>query len=171
MGSSRGTSGPQVVTCAELPGQAVESLLDRLGLELVRIGDGKVIPFSYWGDPEAGIAGRRVYARADTPAHSLLHESAHIVCMSAARRAAFTRDARADDDEESAACYLQVVLSDHLPGFGHARCLDDMDAWGYSFREGGARDWFEGDGLASRRWLEGRGLLDAAGAPTWRLRA
>ena len=60
-----------------------------------------------------------------------------------ARRAALATDAGGSDDEESAVCYLQVLLARRLSGFGAERCLADMDAWGYSFREGSARAWFE----------------------------
>jgi hypothetical protein len=45
-----------------------------------------------------------------------------------------------------------------------------MDAWGYSFRLGSARRWFEEDADDARAWLERHGLADDAGAPTWRLR-
>ena len=61
--------------------------------------------------------------------------------MDDARRAALATDAGGTDDEECAVCYLQVVLAQTLSGFGAARCLADMDAWGYSFREGSARAW------------------------------
>ena len=42
-------------------------------------------------------------------------------------------------------CYLQVLLAGELPGVGRARLIDDMDAWGYSFRLGSTRAWFEAD--------------------------
>jgi hypothetical protein len=51
------------------------------------------------------------------------------------------------------------VLADALPGFGHDRALADMDAWGYSFRLGSARAWFERDADDARAFLEARGLL------------
>ncbi|NNC63210.1 MAG: hypothetical protein HKN84_00370, partial [Gammaproteobacteria bacterium] len=128
------------------------------------------IPASYWGAPEAGIAGQCVFARADTPAHSLLHETCHYVCMTPARRKALWRDAGGDVEEECAVCYLQVLLADRLPGFGAARLLADLDCWGYSFREGSAAAWFAGDGVAARQWLADRGLIDSNAAPTLRLR-
>jgi hypothetical protein len=34
-----------------------------------------------------------------------------------------------------------------------------MDAWGYSFRFGSARAWFERDADDARGWLARRGLL------------
>ena len=39
--------------------------------------------------------------------------------------------------------------------------LADMDAWGYSFRLGSARRWFEEDAADASAWLTQRGLLDA----------
>jgi hypothetical protein len=68
-------------------------------------------------------------------------------------------------------CYLQVLLAERLDGFGSQRCLRDMDAWGYTFREGSARAWFDGDGAQAREWLLDHGLVDSAGQPTLRLRA
>ena len=132
---------------------------------------GAAIPGSYWGDAEAGLVGATVYVRADTPAHSFLHELCHYVCMDAARRASLATDAGGTDDEECGVCYLQVLLAERLHGFGAARCLADMDAWGYSFREGSARGWFDGDGVHARAWLLGHRLIDLAGRPTLRLRA
>jgi hypothetical protein len=58
-------------------------------------------------------------------------------------------------------CYLQVVLADRLPGVGRRRLMQDMDAWGYSFRLGGAQAWFEQDAADARAWLVERGLLPA----------
>jgi hypothetical protein len=51
------------------------------------------------------------------------------------------------------------VLADELPGFGRARQLADMDAWGYSFRLGSARAWFEHDAADAQAFLRARGLL------------
>ncbi|NIS90685.1 MAG: hypothetical protein GTN98_11520, partial [Woeseiaceae bacterium] len=48
--------------------------------------------------------------RSDTPVHSLLHETCHIICMSRERRAELETDAGGDDLEEAAVCYLQVLL-------------------------------------------------------------
>jgi hypothetical protein len=38
----------------------------------------------------------------------------------------------------------------------------DMDAWGYSFRLGSSRAWFEGDAQEARAWLSARGIIDSA---------
>jgi hypothetical protein len=100
-----------------------------------------------------------VYARADTPVHSLLHEACHLIVAPAERRAAIHTDASDSQAEEDAACYLQIVLADALAGVGRERLMADMDAWGYSFRLGSARAWFEHDADDARAWLAGRGLL------------
>ena len=160
-----------VVRSGELASGAVDRLLAHYGLLHATVAAGQPIPGSYWGAPEAGLVGRTLYLRADTPVHSLLHELAHFVCMSAERRAGLHTDAGGDADEECAVCYLQVLLADRLPDFGASRCLDDMTAWGYSFREGTAHDWFSGDGRDARAWLRRQGLVDADDAPSFALRA
>ena len=70
-------------------------------------------------------------------------------------------DAADTQAEEDATCYLQILLSDHIPGFGRARGLMDMDSWGYSFRLGSAGLWFREDAAAEREWLQNFGLIDA----------
>ena len=116
-------------------------LLSRYGLALTLTAPEEVIPGSYWGDSEAGLKGDRLYARMDTPVHSVLHEASHYICMSPERRSGLDRDAGGDDAEESAVCYLQVLLADELPGIGRERLSCDMDDWGYSFRLGNAWGW------------------------------
>jgi hypothetical protein len=152
--------------------RAVDALLRRfVPLEPVAVADRAEIPGSFWGAPEAGLIGQRLYLRGDTPVHSALHEAAHFVCMDGGRRAALRGDAGGDHAEENAVCYLQVLLAGRLPGVGRARLLADMDAWGYSFRLGSAAAWFGGDAEDARQWLLGHGLIGADDAPTWRLRA
>jgi hypothetical protein len=148
----------------------VDTLLCAYGARLVKMEPGAEIPGSYWGESEAGLIENDVFVRADTPVHSLLHELSHLVCMDPGRRAQLVTDAGGDDDEECAVCYLEVLLADELTSFGRARCLADMDEWGYSFREGSAARWFAGDGEAARAWLLERGLIDGAGRPTFELR-
>jgi len=148
----------------------VRALLSRYALELAPVPAGAPIPGSYWGDEEAGLLGRRVLARPETPLHSVLHEACHAVCMDPRRRAGLDTDAGGDDGEECAVCYLSVLLADALPGLGRARMLADMDAWGYSFRLGSARAWFERDAGDARDWLVGHGLITPAGQPTFRVR-
>jgi hypothetical protein len=90
--------------------------------------------------------------------------------MDPLRRGALHTDAGGDDAEENAVCYLQVLLADAIPSLGRGRLFADMDAWGYSFRLGSAKDWFEQDAEDARLWLLGHGLIDAQGRPTWRVR-
>jgi len=149
---------------------ALVLLLERYGLELVLVAPEEIIPGSYWGDREAGLIGSRVFARLDTPLHSVLHESAHFACMSPERRAGLDTDAGGDDAEESAVCYLQILLADSLPNTGRARMCRDMDDWGYSFRLGSAARWFAEDAEDARHWLEQRGLIDEAACITYELR-
>ena len=49
-------------------------------------------------------------------------------------------------------CYLQVLWPASC-GNGAQRAFADMDAWGYSFRLGTARAWFESDAADARTWL------------------
>jgi hypothetical protein len=149
---------------------SVSALLGRYGLSLRLISSNASIPGSFWGDEEAGLRGNVLFARADTPLHSVLHEACHYICMDEARRAELDTDAGGDYDEENAVCYLQILLSDHVPGFGKARMMDDMDTWGYSFRLGSARAWFEGDAEDARVWLLKAGLLTASHSPNFHIR-
>lgn len=160
-----------VVVLADLDDRAIEPILERYGLELIRLPDDSAVPASFWGVPEAGLAARSIFARADTPVHSVLHEASHFVCMTPDRRDHLWRDAGGDDAEECAVCYLQVLLADGIAGVGRARLLEDLDAWGYTFREGCAHAWFTGDGRDAQRWLTERDLIDDSGQPTYRLRS
>ena len=138
---------------------ALESLLGLHDLSLHRVDDGAPIPGSFWGEPEAGIIGTNVYVRGDTPVHSLLHEACHLIVLPPERRAAVHTDATDSVPEEDATCYLQIVLAAALPGVGSARLMADMDAWGYTYRLGSTRAWFEHDAEDARQWLLERGLL------------
>lgn len=139
---------------------AVAALLDRYGLKLQLVAPNESIPGSYWGESEAGLRGDRLYARLDTPVHSVLHEASHYICMTPERRAGLDRDAGGDDLEESGVCYLQVLLAGELRGVGVERAFADMDAWGYSFRLGSTRAWFERDAEDARKWLRQHGITD-----------
>ena len=149
-------------------------LFARFHLPLEAVAPGAPIPGSYWGAPEAGLKHGKLCVRDDTPVHSALHEGCHFACMTPARRRALDTDAGGDDLEECAVCYLSVVLSDHVAGFGRKRMLRDMDAWGYSFRLGSAAAWFRDDADDARDWLEREGLLerqpDGRPVPTFRRR-
>jgi len=149
---------------------AVTRLLAQYQLDLRLVALNDAIPASYWGDSEAGLSGSTLYARLDTPLHSILHEAAHYICMSPERRAGLDRDAGGDDAEESAVCYLQLLLADALAGIGAARLCSDMDEWGYSFRLGSAAVWYQQDSADSRAWLAERGIVDPATRLTGGLR-
>lgn len=149
-----------MLTVAELGVAPLRRLFAPHGLSLQELPPGATIPGSYWGEPEAGLVGDRLYLRPDTPVHSVLHEGCHYLCMDAARRATLERDAGGDCAEEDAVCYLQIHLADQLPGVGGARLCADMDAWGYTFRLGSAARWHADDADDARQWLVARGLLD-----------
>jgi hypothetical protein len=157
---------PAITLLQEIDHGAVVDCFARYGAELVMMPLHAPIPGSFWGEPEAGLIGPRVYARADTPVHSLLHEFCHWICMTEDRRRALSRDAGGDADEECAVCYLQILLAEALPPFDRCKAFDDMDAWGYSFREGSARAWWSGDAGSARTWLFERGIIDEGGRIT-----
>jgi hypothetical protein len=142
-----------VLTVADVRFGKLTQLLGRFGLSLCLLEDDAPITGSFWGEPEAGIVKRCVYVRLDTPVHSLLHEACHVICM-----------------DEAAVCYLQIVLADYLPGVGRDRLMQDMDTWGYSFRLGSTRAWFESDAADAHAWLLDCKLLNASGTPTFELR-
>jgi hypothetical protein len=148
----------------------LEVLLDRYHLNLQLVAPEEIIPGSYWGEREAGLIGAKIYSRLDTPVHSVLHETAHFACMTPERRAGLHTDAGGDDAEETAVCYLQLVLADALPKVGRARMCRDMDDWGYSFRLGSAAAWFDKDAEDARGWLIRHGLLDERGGSTYACR-
>ena len=160
-----------VLRVGPLPDASVLVLTSRYGAELRHLSANEVVPGSYWGDSEAGLRANVLYVRADTPLHSLLHELSHFVCMSPERRAGLDRDAGGDDAEECAVCYLQILLADELPQLGRERMFADMDAWGYTFRLGNSRMWFEHDAADARTWLSERGLIEENHRPTFRLKA
>ena len=152
-----------MLTLADIDVLSARALLARYGLSLECVPDGMPIPGTFWGEPEAGVIGEKVYARSDTPLHSLLHEACHLIVAAPERRARIHTDASDSQAEEDACCYLQIVLADALPGASGARLMADMDAWGYTFRLGSARAWFERDAEDARAWLGERGLLPGEG--------
>jgi hypothetical protein len=145
-------------------------LLSNYGLALTVVPDDSEIPGSFWGDEEAGLVGAQLLVRADTPLHSILHEACHYVCMDQTRRQGLDTDAGGDYDEENAVCYLQILLADHVEQLGRSRMLKDMDRWGYTFRLGSARAWFEQDAEDARTWLLQRNLINQQKQPCWTLR-
>lgn len=158
------------MTVGDIDAADIDAFLCRFDLVAERISQGQTITGSFWGEPEAGIVGKRVFVRDDTPIHSMLHEVCHVICMNDARRANLDRDAGSDDLEEAAVCYLQIVLADFLRGVGSTRLLQDMDTWGYSFRLGSTARWFADDATDAFEWLVEYRLLDAFGRPLFRLR-
>jgi hypothetical protein len=147
-----------VVRLGDIKQEQARQLLGLFSLQLELVADGEPIPGSYWGECEAGLIGHCVYARNDTPVHSLLHEACHLIVMPAERRTLVHTDATDSVAEEDATCYLQLLLAERLDGFGFDRACADMDLWGYTFRLGSARAWFEQDAEDARHFLQARGL-------------
>lgn len=148
----------------------LQVLLDRYNLSLQLVSPNEMIPGSYWGEREAGLRGTKIFARLDTPVHSVLHEGAHFICMTPERRAGLDTDAGGDDAEESAVCYLQIILAQSLPQVGHERMCRDMDEWGYTFRLGSATRWFAEDAGDARDWLIRHGMLRSTALLTYACR-
>ena len=123
----------------------LDELLNPAGLHIERVADGQEIPGSHWGDEEAGLIKHTLFARLDTPIHSVLHEASHWLLMSPERRENLHTDAKGSAVEEMAVCYLQILLADLLTCMGRDRMFLDMDRWGYSFRVGNTREWFATD--------------------------
>ena len=148
-----------VLVIAEVDLSDVRQLLASVRLEFILEPDHAPIPGSYWGEPEAGIIGRCVHARLDSPVHSVLHEAAHLAVAAAEGRHDIHTDASDSTIEEDATCYLEIIWAERLAGVGRERILSDMDAWGYTFRLGSAKRWFEEDAEDARAWLAERGLV------------
>ncbi len=128
-------------------------------LSLEWVDDHLPIPGSYWGEPEAGVIGSTVFVRRDTPVHSALHEACHLIVMPPERRACVHTNATDSIAEEDATCYLQIILADALPDVGRDRLMADMDTWGYTFRLGSTRAWFDEDASDARQWLQQQALI------------
>ena len=109
---SEATDAVRVLALADIGFDAPRALLARHDLELVEVEDGAPIPGSYWGDSEAGVIGSRVYARRDTPVHSLLHEACHLLVIPPERRALVHTDASDSQIEEDA---IQAELTKDCP--------------------------------------------------------
>ena len=146
------------------------ALLQRFELNINIIKQSEEIPGSFWGDEEAGLIGNQLYARPDTPIHSILHESCHYICMDQVRRTALHTNAGGTADEENAVCYLQILLAEHLSFMSKTLMMKDMDSWGYSFRLGSTKAWFETDSRDTVEWLQEHELIDKAHAITFNLR-
>ena len=159
-----------VLLCNEINLEHLQALLGRYGMEVRIIAQHEHIPGSFWQPPEAGLVGNILYVRDDTPVHSALHEACHYICMDQSRRASLNTDAGGGYEEENGVCYLQILLSVHLAEMGKQRMFSDMDEWGYSFRLGSSRAWFEQDAEDAVVWLQQYGLIDKHIQPVWKVR-
>lgn len=136
--------------------ESLSTLLADAGLQVRQAEPGAPISGSHWGEPEAGLVGNELHVRLDTPVHSALHEAGHWLLMGETRRSALHTDAGGTADEENAVCLLQILLADAMPPMTRLRMFEDMDAWGYSFRLGSSRAWFEHDADDARAALAER---------------
>lgn len=159
-----------MLRCDQQNFSKLAQLLARYGLHLALVADGASIPGSYWGEPEAGLVGQTIYARADTPVHSVLHEASHVICMDSSRRKQLHTDAGGEYIEEDAVCYLQIILAT-LIGLSEENICADMDEWGYTFRLGSAQEWFRQDADDAYVWLVQHDIMLSSGTPTYRMRS
>ena len=136
------------------------ALLERFGLQVVLVQAEQEIPGSFWGEPEAGLVGNQLFVRSDTPVHSALHEACHYICMDQERRKHLHTDAGGTELEECGVNYLQILLANYLDEIGSEALMQDMDRWGYSFRLGSTKAWFEHDAKDAREWLFQHQLID-----------
>jgi hypothetical protein len=159
-----------VLTCADIDLQQLQNLLAKYNLKIIIVDDKKEIPGSWFGDSEAGIIKNNLYVRMDTPVHSALHESCHYICMDAARRKELHTDAGGDYDEENGVCYLQILLAEFIPDFGSQRMFEDMDEWGYTFRLGSSKAWFDNDSEDAEKLLINYKIINSEKNVLWNLR-
>ena len=159
-----------VLNCDQQRQLQLATLLKPYGIEIEHIADNEAIQGSFFGEREAGLIGNKLLLRQDTPVHSALHEAGHYICMDPDRRAKLDTDAEGDYDEENGVCYLQILLAEHLPDVGKERMMIDMDRWGYTFRLGSAKAWFENDAEDARQWLVEHSIIDINQQLTWRYR-
>lgn len=159
-----------VSSVSDFPFNTLQDLFLNYQLKLILSPLNEVIPGSYWGDSEAGLIANKLYIRSDTPIHSLFHEACHYICMDEQRRKSVNTDAAGDYDEENAVCFLQILLADELPDYGKERMMLDMDNWGYTFRLGSAKQWFNQDAEDAFAWLLRHDIVDSKKKPTFKLR-
>jgi hypothetical protein len=159
-----------VLNCHQAMQLVLSDLLKPYGLIIQSVADDEAIPCSFFGEREAGLIKHCLYLRHDTPVHSALHEACHYICMSPKRRANLDTDAEGDFDEENGVCYLQILLARHIVEMGSERMMLDMDNWGYSFRLGSAKAWFESDADDAKTWLQQFGIINQVKDITWQSR-
>ena len=157
-----------VLLCSDIDLQHLQSVLDHYGMEIKTVNNNEDIPGSFWQSPEAGLIKDNLYIRNDTPVHSALHEACHYICMDSKRRENLHTDAGGKTAiEEDSTCYLQILLSDFIPEMKRDRMFSDMDEWGYSFRLGSAKAWFEKDAEDAFEWLLKNKVISTDSSPTW----
>ena len=159
-----------ILNCSDIESSQLQQLLTKFDINVHSVEARQKIPGSWFGEPEAGIIENNLYIRDDTPVHSALHESCHYICMSPERRSTLHTNAGGDYDEENAVCFLSILLSDLIHGFGRDRMFADMDEWGYTFRLGSSKAWFEEDAEDARLWLKKHKLIDSQTRPVWNIR-
>ncbi len=148
----------------------IDDLSRRYCFRVKKVDLSQKIPGSFWGGDEAGFIKNTLFFRDSTPLHSIFHEVCHYVCMDGDRRKNLYSDAKSSIIEENGVCYLQILLSNYYSSVGIERMQNDMDRWGYSFRFGSAKNWFEKDASDAFEWLLKHRLIDHSGKPTWSLR-
>ena len=157
-----------VLLCKDIDLKHLQFLLSRYGMALETVDNDKPIPGSFWQPPEAGLIRDSLYIRMDTPVHSALHETCHYICMDSERRKTLDTDAGGRTAiEEDSVCFLQILLSEFIPDMKQPRMFNDMDAWGYSFRLGSAKVWFEQDAEDAYDWLLKRKIITTENKVTW----
>ena len=159
-----------MLTVADLPPQTLQNLLATYAIQVKIVPNSEDIPGSFWGDSEAGLIANNLYVRPETPVHSALHEACHYICLDTQRRENLDTDAGGDYDEENAVCYLQILLGAKLPTCSADTLMKNMDSWGYTFRLGSAKAWFDDDAEDAQQWLIKEQLIDQDNVPTGRLR-
>ena len=159
-----------ILCCADIELNELKQLLEKYSATLHIVEDQQKIPGSWFGEPEAGIIKNALYIRNDTPVHSALHEFCHYICMSPDRRSELHTNAGGDYDEENAVCYLSILLSDFINGFGRERMFADMDEWGYTFRLGSSKTWFEEDAEDAIEWLQQQAIINHERQANWKIR-
>lgn len=143
-----------VLRVSDLDIECLRTLFSPHGLNIKMIAADTAIPGSHWGDEEAGLITNTLFARQDTPVHSVLHEGCHWLLMDDVRRTVLHTNAGGTMMEENAVCYLQILLADKLENVGRERMMIDMDIWGYTFRMGSTKAWFEADAEDALQFLQ-----------------
>tara|TARA_Y100001935_G_C17306956_1_gene512926 strand:+ start:1409 stop:1906 length:498 start_codon:yes stop_codon:yes gene_type:complete len=148
----------------------IVDLSEKYRFQIQKVENSERIPGSFWGDDEAGLIGNNLFIKELTPLHSAFHEICHYICMDSNRRKNLYRDAKSSIIEENGVCYLQILLSKYYSPIGEKRMQHDMDKWGYSFRFGSAKAWFENDASDAFDWLYRHKIIYKSGRLTWNLR-